>query len=140
MKRLLRILVVAMVLFTGAGISIAEPVITVYKSPDCGCCEKWVEHLRGAGFKVKAEDRSDLDAIRQKAGVPPRMAGCHTAKVDGYVIEGHVPAAAIHKLLKERPATRGLSVPGMPQNSPGMGEMNGKLQTLTLEGRLFSTN
>jgi hypothetical protein len=140
MKPLLRILAVAAALSASASISIAESVVTVYKSPGCGCCEKWIEHLRDAGFKVQAEDRTDLDSIRQKAGVPPEMAACHTAKVDGYAIEGHVPAAAIRRLLRERPATRGLSVPGMPQNSPGMGEMNGKLQTLTLEGRLFSTN
>lgn len=118
--------------------ALAGPLITVYKTPDCGCCVKWVEYLQKEGFEVKTVNRDDLSPIKQRAGVPPEMSSCHTALVDGYVIEGHVPAQAIRKLLKERPDTLGLAVPGMPANSPGMGEMDGKLKTFTLEGKLYS--
>jgi hypothetical protein len=121
-------------------IALAGPLITVYKTPTCGCCVKWVEYLQNEGFDVKAVDRNDLAPIKQRAGVPTTMVACHTALVDGYVIEGHVPAQAIRKLLRERPDTRGLAVPGMPANSPGMGEMDGNLKTYTLEGKLYSTN
>ena len=123
-----------------AQIALAGPLITVYKTPTCGCCVKWVEYLQNEGFDVKAVDRNDLAPIKQRAGVPTTMAACHTALVDGYVIEGHVPAQAIRKLLRERPDTRGLAVPGMPANSPGMGDMDGNLKTYTLEGKLYSTN
>jgi hypothetical protein len=121
-----------------APIALAGPLITVYKTPSCGCCVKWVEYLQKEGFEVKSVNRDDLAPIKQRAGVPPAMSSCHTALVDGYVVEGHVPAQAIRKLLQERPDTRGLSVPGMPANSPGMGEMDGKLSTFTLEGKLYS--
>ena len=121
-------------------IALAGPLITVYKSPSCGCCVKWVEYLQKEGFEVKIVNRDDLTSIKQREGVPAAMSSCHTALVDGYVIEGHVPAQAIRKLLKERPDTRGLAVPGMPANSPGMGEMDGRLKTFTLEGKLYSTN
>lgn len=94
--------------------------IEVYKSPTCGCCSMWVEHLQASGFEVAAKDVADLDAIKRMAGVPQHLVACHTAMVDGYVVEGHVPAAAIEKLLAERPAVRGLAVPGMPAGSPGM--------------------
>ena len=123
-----------------APIALAGPLITVYKTPNCGCCVKWVEYLQKEGFEVKAVNRDDLAPIKQRAGVPPAMSSCHTALVDGYVVEGHVPAQAIRKLLQERPDTRGLSVPGMPANSPGMGEMDGRLKTFTLEGKLYSTD
>jgi hypothetical protein len=123
-----------------AGVASAAPAITVYKTPNCGCCIKWVEYLREEGFEVQAINQSNLTPIKQKAGVPSEMASCHTAMVDGYVIEGHVPAGAIRKLLEQRPATRGLAVPGMPDNSPGMGPMDGKLKTYTLEGELYSTD
>ena len=118
----------------------AAGTVTVYKTPNCGCCVDWVEYLQKEGFTVETHDRRDLNAIKKQAGVSREMASCHTAMVDGYVIEGHVPASAIRKLLQERPDTRGLSVPGMPTNSPGMGEMDGKLQTFTLEGKLYSTD
>ncbi|MEZ5931186.1 MAG: DUF411 domain-containing protein [Alphaproteobacteria bacterium] len=95
-------------------------LVKVYKSPTCGCCSMWVEHLLASGFEVEAEDVADLDAVKRMAGVPGHLLACHTAMVDGYVIEGHTPAAAIEKLLAERPAIRGLAVPGMPAGSPGM--------------------
>ncbi|MBV7337249.1 DUF411 domain-containing protein [Chloroflexi bacterium TSY] len=100
------------------------PVMTVYKSPTCGCCSKWVDHMRDAGFTVHTEDVSDLSAVKVEHGVLPQAQSCHTALVDGYVIEGHVPADAIHQLLAERPDVTGLAVPGMPIGSPGM-EMEG---------------
>ena len=96
--------------------------MTVAKSPTCGCCGAWAEIARKHGFDVEIEDTEDLTPIKQAAGVPPQMAGCHTARVGGYVIEGHVPMAAIDRLLAERPNIRGLSVPGMPMGSPGMGD------------------
>ena len=121
-------------------IALAGPLITVYKTPNCGCCVKWVEYLQKEGFEVKAVNRDNLAPIKQRASVPTAMSACHTALVDGYVIEGHVPAQAIRKLLQERPDIRGLAVPGMPANSPGMGEMDGRLKTFTLEGKLYSTD
>lgn len=132
-------LIIACTLFV-ASLAWAAPAITVYKSPNCGCCGKWVEYLREEGFDVQAVNQRDLTPLKQKAGVTPDMASCHTAMVEGYVIEGHVPAGAIRKLLQERPATKGLAVPGMPNNSPGMGPMDGKLKTYTLEGELYSTD
>jgi hypothetical protein len=98
----------------------AGPTVTVYKSPTCQCCAKWVDHLRAAGFTVLVHDTSDLAAVMAQNGVPPQMASCHTAKVGGYVIEGHVPADLIAKALKEHPAIAGLAVPGMVIGSPGM--------------------
>ena len=100
------------------GVSAGE--ITVYKSPTCGCCNKWVSHLRDAGFKVNTINSDDLESIKLSAGVQPFLQSCHTALVDGYVVEGHVPASDIKRLLQERPAVTGLAVPGMPAGSPGM--------------------
>ena len=95
-------------------------MVKVWKDPSCGCCSGWVEHLRGSGFTVEAIDTADLAAVKTALGVPDELAACHTAKIDSYVIEGHVPAAAIRRLLAERPAALGLAVPGMPVGSPGM--------------------
>lgn len=94
--------------------------IQVYKTPTCGCCTKWVDHLREAGFTVAVTELSTLNALKAMNGVPANLASCHTAIVEGYVIEGHVPASDIERLLKERPAVAGLAVPGMPMGSPGM--------------------
>lgn len=94
--------------------------ILVHKSATCTCCSKWVEHLRKAGFKVEVHNDSDLNHIKQVLGVPESLSSCHTAMVNGYVIEGHVPAADIRRLMVEKPAIRGLAVPGMPIGSPGM--------------------
>jgi hypothetical protein len=109
----------------------AEPppsVIEVYKSPTCGCCSKWVEHLRAHGFTVRATDTSAMDELRAKYGVPRALRSCHTALVSGYVIEGHVPASDVQRLLSERPAVAGLAVPGMPIGSPGMEVPSGKTE------------
>ncbi len=94
--------------------------LKVYKSPWCGCCGKWVDHVRAGGFAVKVEEVEDVDPIKARLGVPEELASCHTAEVDGYVVEGHVPVTDIRRLLAERPDARGLAVPGMPMGSPGM--------------------
>ncbi|CCQ75682.1 DUF411 domain-containing protein [Magnetospira sp. QH-2] len=94
--------------------------IQVFKSPTCGCCGAWVEIMRDKGHSVSVVDRDDLDLIKQMAGVPEEMQSCHTAMVDGYVLEGHVPPEDVDRLLSERPRARGLAVPGMPAGSPGM--------------------
>ena len=94
--------------------------IEVYKSPACGCCGKWAEYLRQSGFSVSVNEIRDLPGFRTKSGIPKALASCHTAIVDGYVVEGHVPAADIWDLLKNRPKSLGLAVPGMPSGSPGM--------------------
>lgn len=100
------------------------PEIVVYKSPTCGCCAKWNDHLSDAGFIVEAHDMDDMNAIKGQHGLPADLRSCHTAIVDGYVIEGHVPAADIQKLLQARPDIKGLAVPGMPLGSPGMEHPN----------------
>jgi hypothetical protein len=100
--------------------------ITVYKDPSCGCCKSWVEHLRANGFAPEVHDRSDRDALKDSLGVPAALRSCHTAVVGTYVIEGHVPATDLTKLLASKPATTlGVAVPGMPAGSPGM-EMGGR--------------
>lgn len=104
------------------------PEVVVYKSASCGCCKLWVEHLKKVGFSVQARDVRDLKAIRARAGVPMRLEACHTAEVGGYFVEGHVPVEDIKRLLRERPAARGLSVPGMPVGSPGMEVPSGKVK------------
>jgi hypothetical protein len=103
----------------------ARPAVTVYKSPTCGCCSKWIDHLKGHGFDVKALDVEDIDLVKKTYGVPPALASCHTSLVGGYIVEGHVPADAVSRLLRERPAIAGITVPGMPVGSPGM-EMPGR--------------
>jgi len=94
--------------------------VTVYKSPACGCCKEWVKHMQANGFSVTTHDVDDVMYAKTTNGVPLALASCHTAKVDGYVIEGHVPASDIKRLLKERPPVAGLAAPGMPNGSPGM--------------------
>lgn len=94
--------------------------MTVYKDPTCGCCGAWVSHIRKAGFTVSVVENGAMDTVKKQYGVPDALTSCHTALIDGYVIEGHVPGAEIVRLLKERPEARGLAVAGMPRNSPGM--------------------
>ncbi|NVZ11377.1 DUF411 domain-containing protein [Allochromatium humboldtianum] len=98
----------------------AEEDVVMYKDPNCGCCGQWAEHLRTNGFSVQEVATRDMAAIKREAGLPPELASCHTARVGGYVVEGHVPAADIRRLLAERPSVAGLSAPGMPLGSPGM--------------------
>lgn len=127
LTRLLRMGLMALSLNAGAAFAATD--VTVYKSPTCGCCEKYVDYLRDNGFKVQAINENDMDAVKKRYGVS-HIASCHTARIGDYVVEGHVPVGAIRKLLKEKPAITGISAPGMPINSPGMGEM--KKGTLTI--------
>jgi len=98
----------------------ASTKVHVYKNPDCGCCTAWVDHLKSAGFSVDVTETEDTSSVRKRVGMPERLAGCHTGIVDGYAIEGHVPAADIKRLLAAKPQAVGLAVPGMPVGSPGM--------------------
>jgi hypothetical protein len=98
----------------------AAPVIEVYKSASCGCCEEWVKHLRASGLKVNTHDVDDPGAYRKKGGIPDELGSCHTGMVNGYALEGHVPAVDIKRLLAQKPKAKGLAVPGMPLGSPGM--------------------
>ena len=98
----------------------AGPLVDVVKDPTCGCCANWVKHLQDNGFTTKVTESSNLADLKKQKGIPSQAQSCHTATVDGYVLEGHVPAADIRRLLKERPAVVGLAVPGMPIGSPGM--------------------
>ena len=102
------------------GLPAQGPVMTVYKSPTCGCCGKWIDHVKAAGFKVQVQDMDDLTEIKQASGVPMKLRTCHTAVVGSYVVEGHVPADVIKKMLSEKPKMTGIAVPGMPIGSPGM--------------------
>lgn len=113
----------------------AKPIaIKVYKTPQCGCCKAWVQHLSKNGFQVETMDMPDLALVKQKYGVTPALEACHTAVVGNYVVEGHVPADVIKRLLKERPAVVGIAVPGMPGGSPGMeGAMKERYDVLTFD-------
>lgn len=113
------------VLALAAPFAAAAATVDVWKSPTCGCCAAWIAHLRTAGFSVRAHDIADPAMVRARRGVPPALASCHTAMVDGYLIEGHVPAGDLVWLLRERPRLRGLAVPGMPPGAPGMRESTG---------------
>jgi hypothetical protein len=109
----------ATMLLTRTAVS-AWPMVTVHKDPNCGCCSGWVAHLETHGFQVKVIETAELNRVRARLGVPFDLQACHTAQVAGYVIEGHVPAPALEKFLREKPAALGLAVPGMPSGSPGM--------------------
>jgi hypothetical protein len=98
----------------------AWPAVIVHKDPNCGCCSGWVAHLELNGFRVQVLETAELNRVKTRLGVPFDLAACHTAEVENYVIEGHVPAAALKRFLTERPKALGLSVPGMPNGSPGM--------------------
>ena len=113
-------LTTAAVRFPVVAESAKKPTITVYKDPGCGCCKAWVEHLRKNGYTVVAKDTPDMSEIKGALGVPEAVTSCHTAVVNGYLIEGHVPAADIDRLLAKKPHIAGLGVPGMPMGSPGM--------------------
>ena len=96
------------------------PAITIMRSASCGCCTRWGEHIAAAGFAITDVVTEEMDRVKQQHGIPDELASCHTAVVEGYVIEGHVPASSIQRLLRERPAIKGLTAPGMPMGSPGM--------------------
>ncbi|TCZ55984.1 DUF411 domain-containing protein [Roseicella aquatilis] len=105
---------------SGRGMAAPATRVEVWKDPSCGCCEGWVRHMRAAGFDVTVREVADVQPIKAAGNVPEALWSCHTARVEGYVVEGHVPAADLRRLLAERPRARGLSAPGMPPSSPGM--------------------
>jgi hypothetical protein len=116
--------ITAAVILIGAALfnqraSVAADAV-VYKSATCGCCNGWIKHMQQNGFTTEAHNSTNLQQVKNKMGVPSRLASCHTAMIGGYIIEGHVPADVIARLLKEKPAIKGLAVPGMPMGSPGM--------------------
>lgn len=136
----MRMLVVAATLLAASSLAhAADTAITVYQDPNCGCCSGWVDHMRESGFEVKAIKTTDMTSIKQKLGVPAKLGSCHTGVVEstGQIIEGHVPANAVNKLLADA-SVKGVAAPGMPVNSPGMGKLNGKLVTVDFEGTPFS--
>ena len=111
----------------------AVPLVTVHKSPACGCCGEWVAHMRANGFRVEVRDDADVSPVKRAYGVPERLASCHTAIVSGYVLEGHVPAADVQRLLRERPKLKGLAVAGMVPGSPGMASAAQPYETLAFD-------
>ena len=115
----LGLVLAAMLLFAWA-VQAGEPKAMVYKTPTCGCCSKWIEHLEENGFEVKSKNLSDVNPVKRMNGVPMRLASCHTAIIGGYFVEGHVPAQDVKRLLAERPNVAGIVVPRMPVGSPGM--------------------
>ena len=125
MKRTLRLFtLLSTLLLAGAVFAQSTLGIAVYKNQYCGCCHEWIKHLEKNGFKVTANDVPDTAPVRESLGIPAKLGSCHTAKIAGYAIEGHVPAADIKRLLKEKPKAVGLAVPGMPLGSPGMESAN----------------
>jgi hypothetical protein len=133
MMKKMRLALAAAVIAVATGMALyaqgaRPPLLQVYKDPTCGCCAKWVEHMKNQGFAANVSDVEDINAVKDANGVPQKLRSCHTATVDGYVIEGHVPAADVQRLLQERPAgVVGLTVPGMPVGSPGM-EVGNRVQ------------
>lgn len=131
---------------TAAALSVASSfaqaagtAITVYQDPNCGCCTGWVEHMRESGFDVTAIKMTDMASVKQRLGVPSQLGSCHTGVVEatGQIIEGHVPANAVNKLLADS-SVKGVSAPGMPLNAPGMGQLDGNLVTVDFNGKPFS--
>ena len=116
----MRAVVFALALWLLPSLAAAMSSVTVYKDPDCDCCLAYADYLRGHGFEVTVIDTEPMDRVRAHAGTPEGFEGCHLAMIEGYVVEGHVPVGTIEKLLDERPALAGVSLPGMPQGSPGM--------------------
>jgi len=121
MKRFVTALAILGLLVVAPQTRAEEPLeMTVWKTPWCGCCGSWVDHMRAAGFRIQVKEAEDLDMVKQMAAVPESLQSCHTARVGGYTVEGHVPAEDVFRLLEERPDAIGLFVPGMPSGSPGM--------------------
>ncbi len=120
MNRSLVALLMLALLGAGSAAASAAEIVDVYKSPNCGCCGKWIDHMKDAGFEVRTHNVMDVPLARKTLGMPVRFGSCHTAKVGGYVVEGHVPAADVQRLLKEKPRAVGIAVPSMPPGSPGM--------------------
>lgn len=136
-----KILLAAVLFAVALQASASEEALTVFKDPNCGCCAAWIAHLKEAGYQITVKDTADMSSVKAKLGVPAELQSCHTAVVDktGQVIEGHVPAAAVAKLIAA-PAVKGVAVPGMPLNAPGMGALDGNLTTVDFDGKPFSKN
>lgn len=115
------------------GLIAALPSVLVHKTATCGCCKLWVRHMEQAGFKVETRDVADLGPVKERLGVPYGKGSCHTAEVGGYFVEGHVPASDVKRMLSEKPAARGLTVPGMPLGSPGMEVPDGTVEPYAVE-------
>jgi hypothetical protein len=109
------------------------PLAVIHKSPTCGCCGAWVEHLQKAGFRVEVHNADNLNPVKERLGVPYGKGSCHTAEIGGYFVEGHVPAEDIKRLLSEKPNAKGLVLPGMPLGSPGMEVPDGTVQPYSVE-------
>ena len=129
----------------GASTVEKKPTITVYKDPSCGCCKNWIQYLIKHGYQVDAKDTPDMQGVKKTLGIPAELASCHTAVVNGYLIEGHVSAEDIDRLLAQKPKIAGLAVPGMPMSSPGMdGPRTKPYQVLSFDKRgktaVFSTH
>jgi hypothetical protein len=125
----------ALTALTASSVRPTGPEITVYRSPTCGCCKKWEDHMRANGFVVKDVTMDDLSAIKAESGVTSNLKSCHTALVGGYVVEGHVPAADVQRLLKEKPRIVGLAAPGMPGAGPGMDTSKDPYDVLAFDGK-----
>jgi hypothetical protein len=125
-RRTVLLLLAGASLAHGLPVFAAGPQLTVFKNPSCGCCTEWIEHMKANGFSVNVTEVADTSGPRRLAGIPERLGSCHTARVGGYALEGHVPAADVLRLLKERPDAIGLAVPGMPVGSPGMEVAGGR--------------
>lgn len=119
-RRTMLSLILAAIPVAACSRSAKAPELQVYKSPTCGCCGAWVEHIRASGLQAVVHETEDLNPVAARLGVPDALRSCHTAVIDGHFVEGHVPAADIKKLIAERPPARGIAVPGMPIGSPGM--------------------
>lgn len=139
---MLRLLMLALSLLIGAVSARAEPTAaTMYVNPQCSCCQGHANYLRQNGFKITVKETHNISLLRRQYGVPAKFVGCHIMIIDGYVVEGHVPAAAIKKLLAERPRIKGISLPGMPDGSPGMtGRKTEPFKTLEIsdEAKVFA--
>jgi hypothetical protein len=120
LSRLLAPLALGLAVSTALPALAAGEEVTMFKDPNCGCCGKWADHMRANGFQVKEIATREMGAVKRQAGVPQALGSCHTARVGGYIVEGHVPAADVKRMLAEKPAIAGLSAPGMPMGSPGM--------------------
>jgi hypothetical protein len=132
-RQILGLTATGLALAAAPALAAAKPAMTTYRSPTCGCCMKWVEAMRGAGFTVAVRDTDDMGAVKARLKVPGTLYSCHTTLVGGLVVEGHVPAEAVRKLLKNRPAgVIGISAPGMPRGSPGMEMADGSKDPLNL--------
>ena len=111
----------------------ALPLLVVTKTASCGCCHLWVEHMQQAGFIVQVNDVEDMSPVKERVGVPYGKGSCHTAEIGGYFVEGHVPAEDVKRLLAQKPAAKGITVPGMPMGSPGMEVADGRVQPYVVE-------